>query len=147
MQRIYICMSALPFIDQLIHSVILRLFFISSCHDFISSHLHLSHHVLFLRLTTSIFHCFCTPQTFLQAIVHVRNFRTGMAGPCLVCKKRERGTVRVRFLLVLQYVVGVNSSYTSSCLMSLSRCSSKEDAATSQKKCKKYKQPVEGKQY
>ena len=51
--------------------------------------------------------------------------------------KRERGTVRVRFLLVLQYVVGANSSYTSSCLMSLSRCLSKEDAATSQKVCEK----------
>ena len=52
--------------------------------------------------------------------------------------------MRVRFLLVLQYVVGANSSYTSSCLMSLSRCSSKEDAATSQKICKKIQIVGEG---
>ena len=32
------------------------------------------------------------------------------------------------FGLVLQYVVGANSSYTSSCLMPLPRCSSKGDA-------------------
>ena len=45
--------------------------------------------------------------------------------------------MRAHFLLVLQYVVDAKFSYKSSCLMSLSRCSSKEDAATSEKKLKK----------
>ena len=51
--------------------------------------------------------------------------------------KESGGLWECVFLLVLQYVVGANSSYASSCLMPLPRCSSKEDA-TSQKNCKKY---------
>ena len=51
-------------------------------------------------------------------------------------QKNRAGDCESAFFVSLQYVVGANSSYTSSCLMSLSRCSSKEDAATSQKICK-----------
>ena len=40
--------------------------------------------------------------------------------------KRERGLWECAFLIVLQWIVGANSSYTSSCgLMSLPKCSSK----------------------
>ena len=44
--------------------------------------------------------------------------------PLKSCFVWERGLWECVFLLVLQCVVGANSSYTSSCLMSLPRCSS-----------------------